>query len=118
MPHEEKRTRSLHYYVFNLDAFLKIGRLAENLGQNLYVHESSTGSSMLKTLSMLAAYTGRESDWPYEQIGEPADDYLWRVVRRASVTFDSPALEQAERRATARDASDRVTLLTYTSDTQ
>ena len=49
-PHELKRTRSFNYSTMNLDAFFRLGILAENVGINLWEYESQDGRSYKQAL--------------------------------------------------------------------
>lgn len=114
MPLEEKRTRSFHYYIYNLDGFFKTARMAEALGENLYEYKSPEGGNLVAGLGFLVKYAGREDDWPFQQIGTPADTYLWQMLRTVSLAIDHPVLDAALQRASGKNTEDRINLLTYT----
>ncbi|MEO1245217.1 MAG: alginate lyase family protein [Pseudomonadota bacterium] len=115
MPLEEARTRSLHYTIYNLRAFLQIARLAEHLDIDLYRYRGRDDEgSIVATLRLLAGYAGRESSWPHRQIGRASDRELWMLLRLAATAIDDPALTAALFRASGRSESDRSVLLTFT----
>ncbi|GGD00863.1 alginate lyase family protein [Aquisalinus flavus] len=113
MPHEKDRTRSFHYHSFNLEAFLIVARLGEHLGADMYTYQSPEGSSLIGAISFMAKYAGREQEWPWQQIGEPAFDANWRNLRRASVIYSDEALARLTAKAAGRDPADRILLLTW-----
>lgn len=113
-PLERTRTRSFHYYIFNLEAFLKLARLGEPLGVDLYTYKGEDGTGLLDVLGILIKYSGKESQWPYEEIGSGLDEELWRLIRLSMTALDAPALEKAEARSRGRDPADRIMLLTWT----
>jgi len=112
MPEELSRTRSLHYHVFNLHAFLHVARLAEHVGEDLYTFRTEDGVSMLSSLSLLAAYAGRESQWPYPQLEDNSAAHLWRMLRVAGSALSDEALHAAIARASGRREADRILLTT------
>ena len=111
MPEELNRTRSLHYHVFNLHAFLKVARLAEHIGEDLYTYTPESAGSIVKTISKLAVYSGRETRWPYPNMGSGSERYLWRVLRMAATAIESPALTKAIDRSSNQYADDVLLLL-------
>ncbi len=114
MPLEIDRTRSLHYHVFNLDAFMLIARMTEHFSLNLYTYKGSDGAGIITALDNLAKYAGREKSWPHPEIKmDSAQLYLWQLLRRAVTIFDNPALEQAEQKAIARTLNDEAVLIYY-----
>ncbi len=112
MPEELSRTRSLHYHIFNLHAFLSVARLAEHLGENLYTFRTDDGVSLLSSLSLLAGYAGRESQWPHPQLEDNSAAYLWRVLRVAGSALSDEVLHAAIARASGRQETDRILLTT------
>lgn len=116
MPLEETRTRSLHYYTFNTRAFLRVARLAEHVGVDLYNYEDGDGEGIGDTLLFLATYAGRESEWPYQTLGQRADKALWQVLQHASLAFVSPRIRDAAARSVGFEPTDRAVLLTWHTD--
>ncbi len=113
MPLESSRSKSLHYHVFNLEAFLMIARMGEHFGLDLYSYKGKQGGGIVQTLGMLAGYAGREDQWPHEQIKDDSAVYLWKMLSRALTTFDDAALVRAEKKATGRKPDDETVLLQF-----
>lgn len=117
MPLELKRTRSLHYMVFNTQAFLAIARLNEHIGGNLYAYRSPTGASIFSPIQYMLPYASRPQDWPHEDIRRAAAaKELWRLLRELRLISDSPAIAKAVAGSPSHDAKDRILLLTYQPD--
>lgn len=99
MPLEEKRTRSLHYYVFNTLAFLKITRLAQHIHVDLTKYKGRRGQSVRKTLLYLSYYYGRDNEWPHEQIGSSSQVNLGRLMIFASALYDDAEIQAVAAKA-------------------
>lgn len=68
MPEEEARTLSLHYSVFNLDAFSIILRQAELSGVKLWDFENSKKSSFKKSAEYVTPFLRDPESWTKPQI--------------------------------------------------
>ena len=114
MPLERTRTRSFHYHLFNLDAFLTLARIGEVFGEDLYSFEGRDGAGLIDALDFVTGYAGRTKSWPFREIA-PAniDRDLWRLSRTANAAVSSESLDRAARLSTGRQNDDRVLLLTY-----
>ncbi len=81
LPHELTRTRSFHYSIYTLDAAYHVADSAACLGTDLYGADVD-GRSLRKATAYVAAYRGRQSEWPYKEMKWPAgglDDLLTRA---------------------------------------
>lgn len=92
-PHENARTRSLHYCDFNNRAMMDIARLAEPLGVDLWHYESADGRSLRKSLDLMTPYMTGEKDWPHTQIDTPKYKWFAQSFRWAGIGFNDPSLE-------------------------
>jgi hypothetical protein len=70
MPREEARTLSLHYSVFNLDAFSIILRQADLSGDKLWDYENSKKSSFKKSVEYVTPFLRDPESWTKSQINE------------------------------------------------
>ncbi len=68
LPLEEKRTKSLSYVTFNLNAFSIICRLAQMQGTNLWHFRASDGASVARAVAYYAPFVVRPQTWPKRQI--------------------------------------------------
>ncbi len=67
--HEElKRTRSLHYSMFNLTALTTLARVGDKVGVNLWEFTPEHGCGLQKSLEQLLPYLGGESKWQHPQL--------------------------------------------------
>jgi hypothetical protein len=67
-PEELKRTRSLHYSLFQLAAFAYAARMGEALGVDLWKYEADGRGSIEKALVFASPYVLDQKDWRYEQL--------------------------------------------------
>ncbi|KAA3614658.1 MAG: hypothetical protein D8M58_09365 [Calditrichaeota bacterium] len=68
MPEEEKRTRSLSYMCFNLDAYSLFIRNVQSEGSNLWQFENAKGGSVKKTIDYMIPYLQNPEKWTNQQI--------------------------------------------------
>lgn len=83
LPEELGRTRSFHYSLYALDAAYSVADSAACLGIDLY-RADEKGRSLRKATDYLAAYRGRAADWPYKEMGLPADTLDALLIRADS----------------------------------
>lgn len=67
-PLEMKRTISLHYTVFVMEAFFNIAKMAEGIGMNFWDYTSPNGKSLRKAFDVLRLYLLHEKKWEGPQI--------------------------------------------------
>ncbi|HEY0623945.1 alginate lyase family protein [Sphingomonas sp.] len=72
LPHELTRTRSFHYSIYALDAAYHVADSAACLGSDLYA-AGMQGRSLRKATAYVAAYRGRQGDWPYKEMKWPTE---------------------------------------------
>lgn len=68
MKYEIRRTRSLTYSAYAINAMIQTAEIARHQGVNLYNYELDDGRGLEKALDFLAPYVANPSKWPYEQI--------------------------------------------------
>ncbi len=67
-PLEMERTISLHYSVFNLQAFFTIASMADKTGFDFWNYTGSNGASLKKAFDYLHPFLTREKEWKGQQI--------------------------------------------------
>ncbi len=67
-PHELQRTRSWHYCIFNLDAFVRLSVIARQFGISLWDSASADGRSLGKAIDVLLPYALGEQSWEHQDI--------------------------------------------------
>ncbi len=85
LPHELTRTRSFHYSIYTLDAAYHVADSAACLGTDLYGAEVQ-GRSLRRATAYVAAYRGRQADWPYKEMKWPAEG-LEDLLTRADAAW-------------------------------
>jgi len=93
LPHELTRTRSFHYSLYTLDAAYHVADSAACLGTDLYGAEVQ-GRSLRKATAYVAAYRGRQSEWPYKEMKWPAEG-LDALLTRADAAWGPGAYPRA-----------------------
>ncbi len=88
-PHELARTRSNHYCVYNLRAFVSLARFAEHTDIDLWQFETEDGRCIRGALDWLVPYVLEQESWTWQQITPFArQDYL-RIFRPAVAAYRS-----------------------------
>ncbi|MBT3287383.1 MAG: alginate lyase family protein [Victivallales bacterium] len=68
-PHELARTKSWSYSVYNLNAFLVLGRLGEHVGLNLWHYRTVDGRSLQTATDFLCSHVDESVPWLHPQLG-------------------------------------------------
>jgi len=69
-PQEATRTRSYHYFTFNLVAMTRLAAIGKHVGVDLWAYRTPQGGSLFKAVDFLIpTATGGLSHWPYQDIG-------------------------------------------------
>jgi len=68
MPLEMERTRSLSYFMFNLEAWSLLGRVTETDSINFWLLENSHSGSLVKSVDFILPYLENPEDWQLAQI--------------------------------------------------
>lgn len=114
MPLELSRTRSLHYMVFNLEAFLRVARLNEHIGNDLYSHKSPRNAGLLTPLMYLLPYASKPEDWPHTEIKRSTSSTeLWRLLRHVRLIAANQSIVRAVQSAKGSDSRHVVNLITF-----
>ena len=92
-PAELRRTRSFHYSVFNLQAFLVAARLGERVSLDLWGVESKDGRCLRKAIDFLAEQALVKGEWPFEEIEGLAPGKVFPILRMAAVSCGLPRYE-------------------------
>jgi len=88
MPLELERTRSLNYFLFNLEAWSLLNRMAEIDGIDLWLLENSRGGSLAKSLDFILPYLENPEDWQLAQIT------TFRLREQMFLLFSAEALDK------------------------
>jgi hypothetical protein len=91
-PHELARTRSLAYSCFNLEAFLLLARLGEQVGIDLWDDRSDHGRRLRAALLHLAPYADPASKWPKKEITSTKRDRILPLLQEGLHKTGDPQL--------------------------
>jgi hypothetical protein len=68
-PMEATRTRSFHYFTFNLVAMTRLAQVGKHVGIDLWAYRTPQGGTLFKAVDfILPTATGGLSHWPYQEL--------------------------------------------------
>lgn len=108
-PEELQRTRSWHYTVFNLEAFIALANLGDCAGVDLWHYQTPDGRSIRKAIDWLVPFALGEKKWTTHEIGGMKLDALWPIAREAASRLQDTKLAEVATRLGVRQA-DRLWL--------
>lgn len=85
-PHELKRTRTLHYTLYNLWGLFLAARLAEHVDVDLWDAENSR---LRAALDFVAPYADPTKKWPHPTINEADRLRLFPHLQRAAAVYEN-----------------------------
>jgi hypothetical protein len=68
MPQELRRTNSMHYSAYNLQAFFNLSKIGVQVGVDLWDYHNKTGAGIRTALDWLVPYAMGEKNWDYQEI--------------------------------------------------
>ncbi len=104
LPQELTRTRSLHYTTWTLMAAFDLAELGRCVGVDLWSFETEDGRSLRAGTAFVAAYAGRETEWPHPEIDKSQTAGLYEVLRRGAWAWDDAVLSDKAALYQARNA--------------
>ena len=93
MPLELKRTLSISYTFFNLEALFINARLGEHVGVDLWNFRTADGRGLRAALEWTLPYALHEKKWENKQIHGGNFGPLFGLLRRASIGCREPSYE-------------------------
>lgn len=112
LPKELERTRSLHYTLFNLDAFFSLASVAARVGVDLFTYQTEDGRSIRKALDYALPFITGEKKWEEEQIDEVKLDKFFPVLLQAWTVYGEAAYRSAADQVIGENGKkDRANLL-------
>lgn len=112
MPHELTRTQSLHYATWTVVGLMDMADLASCVNEDLWRWSSPDGRSLRGAVDFVAAYAGREGEWPYPELKAGSAASLPEVTARAAWAFSDPDLAAKADAYRQKDGAARLNLLT------
>jgi hypothetical protein len=68
-PQEATRTRSYHYFTFNLVAMTRLAQIGKHVGIDLWAYQTPQGGNLFKAVDfLLPTATDGLSHWPYQEL--------------------------------------------------
>ena len=112
MPLELARTNGLGYSTYNLQAWFKLGTLAQLTGTDLWNYQNKEGAGIRTALDWLRPYALGEKKWDYQQIGGyKKEDYYGLLLQAATKYKDSRYVDYA--RSSGEKGNTIMTALLY-----
>jgi hypothetical protein len=102
-PQELRRTLSISYTFFNLEALCTCARLGEHVGVDLWNFRTADGRGLRAALEWVLPYALQEKQWENKQIKGGSFGPLYGLLRRAAVGCREPAYEQKAAKLPATD---------------
>jgi hypothetical protein len=94
-PEELQRTKSWHYSIYNLQAFVALANLGDRASVDLWTYETSDGRAIRKAIDYLIPFALGDKPWTTEEIGGLKPEALWPIVREAAFRLQDAKLAQA-----------------------
>lgn len=94
-PEELQRTRSWHYAVYNLQAFVALANLGERVGVDLWRYQTPDGRSIRKAIDWLIPFALGKQTWTSRDLDGMKPEALWPIVREAATVLRDPQLGEA-----------------------
>jgi lysophospholipase L1-like esterase len=112
MPHELRRTKSAGYTLYNTRAMIRLARLGEPLGIDLWNFQTADGRSLRKALDFISAYADPDKAWTHKQIEPFRRQGVIKLLRHASTRYaDQPYRKLIETFAEPKTRASREWLL-------
>jgi len=102
-PQELRRTLSISYTFFNLEALFTCARLGEHVGVDLWNFRTADGRGLRAALDWTLPYALHEKQWEHQQIHDTSFGRLYGLLRQASVGCHEPAYELKAAKIEATD---------------
>lgn len=87
MPLELARTKSWNYSTMNLEGFVTLAELGENVGIDLWSFQTKDGRGIRTAIDFLHPFLNSENKWKYKQIEGWQPERLFPILRRAARTY-------------------------------
>jgi len=92
LPQELARTRSFHYTTWTLTAAFDLAQLGDCVGVDVWNFRTADGRSLRGAADFMAAWAGRETDWPYPELDKTETLGFYEVLQRGAWAWSDPAL--------------------------
>jgi hypothetical protein len=88
MPLELRRTNSMHYSAYNLQAFFDLAKVGAITGVDLWHFSNSKGAGLRTALDWLIPYVRDEKKWEYQEITPYNKKGFASLLSQAALAYD------------------------------
>ena len=107
-PEELQRTKSWHYSIYNLQAFVALAGLGDRAGVDLWSYQTPDGRSIRNAIDWLIPFALGQKPWTTPEIGGLKPEALCPILREAASRLNDPQLAAAT--SLGANPSDRLWL--------
>ncbi len=111
-PLELERTKSWNYSTMNLEGFMQLAELGENVGVDLWNFQTKDGRGIRQAIDFLFPFASEGKKWTYDQIEPLQPERLFAIMRRANRKFTDEKFEKIMS-SVPKSANDDKNLLLY-----
>ncbi|MBN1797576.1 MAG: alginate lyase family protein [Spirochaetales bacterium] len=112
LPQELARTRSFHYTLYVLNAFIRTARIGEKVGVDIWNYQAEEGKGIYNALAFVVPYINGTKKWPYTQIKEEDEKAFVPLLAYAAKIYDNVEFQSAAQRLLEQDNTHYVNLIT------
>lgn len=94
MPQELRRTNSMHYSAYNLQAFFNLSKIGSRVGVDLWNYQNKSGAGIHTALDWLRPYAMGEKKWEYQEIVPYNHKDFSRLLMEAWVAYKEPQYKE------------------------
>lgn len=111
-PHELERTKSWNYSNMNLNAWVKMALLAEQVDVDLWNYKAPNGRSLKLAIDWLYPYANGQKNWAYTQISDIKYNTTAEIFYWAAKKYDDPKFKTLAKKL-IKNHADGLFLLTH-----
>lgn len=112
-PLELARTKSWNYSAMNLEGFIALAELGENVGLDLWHFQTKDGRGIRLAIEFLYPFLNPSNKWQYEQIEGWEPDRLFPLMRRAARKYRDEKFHKMMMSVPPLEPSDKTNLLGF-----
>ncbi len=112
-PEETRRTVSLNYSCFNIEALAKLAKLAEHVKVDLWHYSSDGRGSLQKAFDFLLPYLTNEKVWDYKQIKSFKIESYVEAFEWASINYNDSKYAEVARKMLDKDYEKSMKYICY-----
>jgi hypothetical protein len=105
-PLELARTKSLNYFLFNLEALFRLSRMGEHAGLDLWSFSTTDGRSLQQALLYVAPYADPAKNWPKEDIETADRARILPLLAEGAAHYNTPSIRETLAKFSGRLAPD------------